>query len=265
MSRMPKPAMIRRCESLDAIAILALEFGRLLMEAGSSARHVEEITTQVAIGLGAEHVHLQVNYTSLAVTISAGPDAVTRMRRVGPMGVNETLHRALSDAATRILQGGLTLTEARAELTHLRQNSPSHSGWYVAVSVGVACAAFGRLLGADWAGVAPILFASALGQMVRRQLAQHHVNVFVSATAVAFLGSALCGLGARWAGSQTLASDIIAPMLLLVPGVPAFNAEYDILEGHPTIGGSRAIWVIVMVVFMTVGVWLAQGLLGVRP
>jgi hypothetical protein len=40
--------------------------------------------------------------------------------------------------------------------------------------------------------------------------------------------------------------------------VPAFNAEYDILEGHPTIGGSRAIWVVVMVVFMTVGVWLAQ-------
>jgi uncharacterized membrane protein YjjP (DUF1212 family) len=134
----------------------------------------------------------------------------------------------------------------------------------VAVAVGVACAAFGRLLGVDWAGVAPILIASAVGQMVRRQLALHHVNVFISATAVAFLGSTLCGLGARWAGSQTLATDIIAPVLLIVPGVPAFNAEYDILEGHPTIGGSRAIWVVVIVVFMTVGVWLAQGLLGVR-
>jgi len=256
--------MIRGRESFEAIAILALEFGRLLMEAGSSARHVDEITIQVAVGLGAERVDLQVDYASLAITIGAGPDAVTRMRRVGPLGVNESLHRALSDSGARIGQGGFTLTEARAELTHLRQNSPSHPDWFVAVAVGVACAAFGRLLGVDWAGVAPILIASALGQMVRRQLALHQVNVFISATAVACLGSALCGLGARWTGSQTLATDIIAPVLLLVPGVQAFNAEYDILEGHPTIGGSRAIWAMVMVVFMTVGVWLAQGLLGVR-
>jgi uncharacterized membrane protein YjjP (DUF1212 family) len=203
-----------------------------------------------------------VEYASLAVTVGVGSDRVTRMCRVGPLSVNETLHRALSDAAARIGQGRFTLTEARAELIHLRQNCPSHPDWFVAVAVGAACAAFGRLLGVDWAGVAPILIASALGQMVRRQLALHHVNVFISATAVAFLGSALCGLGARWAGSQTLATDIIAPVLLLVPGVPAFNAGYDILEGRPTIGGSRAIWVVVMVVFMTVGVWLAQGCFG---
>ena len=34
----PKPATIRERESLEAIALLVLEFGRLLMEAGSSAR-----------------------------------------------------------------------------------------------------------------------------------------------------------------------------------------------------------------------------------
>jgi uncharacterized membrane protein YjjP (DUF1212 family) len=256
--------MILGPESLEAIAVLALEFGRLLIEAGASARHVDEMTTQVAVGLGAERVDLRVDYESLTITVGTGPDAVTRICRLGPFSVNETLHRALSDAAARIGQGGFNLTEARAELTHLRQSSPRHPDWFVAVAVGVACAAFGRLLGVDGVGVTPILVASALGQMVRRQLALHHVNVFISATAVAFLGSTLCGLGARWAGSQTLATDIIAPVLLIVPGVPAFNAEYDILEGHPTIGGSRAIWVVMMVVFMTVGVWLAQGLLGVR-
>jgi uncharacterized membrane protein YjjP (DUF1212 family) len=258
---MPKPAMIRGRESLEAIAILALEFGRLLMEAGSSARQVDEITSQVAVGLGAERVDLRVDYTSLAITIGVGSDGLTRMCRIGPLGVNESLHRALSSAAERIGQGGFTLTEARAELTHLRQNSPSHPDWFVAVAVGVACAAFGRLLGVDWVGVAPILVASALGQMVRRRLALHHVNVFVSATAVAFLGSALCGFGARWAGSHTLATDMIAPVLLLVPGVPAFNAQYDILEGYPTLGSARAVWVVVMVIFMTAGVWFAQGLL----
>jgi hypothetical protein len=65
----------------------------------------------------------------------------------------------------------------------------------------------------------------------------------------------------RWAGSHTLATDMIAPVLLLVPGVPAFNAQYDILEGYPTLGSARTVWVEVMVIFMTAGVWFAQGLL----
>jgi len=121
---------------------------------------------------------------------------------------------------------------------------------------------FGRLLGVDWAGVGPIFVGAALGQMVRRQLALHHVNSFIAAAVVAVLGSALSGFGARWTGSHTMATDMIAPVLLLVPGVPAFNAQYDILEGHPALGSARAVWVMVMLIFMTVGVWLAQGLSG---
>jgi uncharacterized membrane protein YjjP (DUF1212 family) len=247
---------------LEEIAMVALEFGRLLMEAGSSARHVQEITTQVAIGLGAERVDLRVDYASLAVTIGTGGDAVTRIRRLGPLGVNESLHRALNAASTRIAQGGFTVEEARTELTDLLHKSPCHSDWVVARAVGMACAAFGRLLGIDWVAVGPIFVAAALGQTVRRQLVLHKVNVFISAAVVAFLGSGLCGLGARWAGSHTLATDMIAPVLLLVPGVPAFNAQYDILEGYPTLGSARAAWVLMMMIFMTAGVWLAQGLFG---
>lgn len=256
------PTETRGRELLEEIAVLALEFGRLLMECGSSAHHVDEISTQVAVGLGAERLDLQVGYASLAITIGVGTDVVTLTRKVGPLGVNEDLYRALSAAAARIGQGTFTITEARAELTHLLQDSSRHPDLVVAVAVGVACAAFGRLLGVDWAGAGPIFFAAALAQMVRRQLAVHNVNVFISAASVAFLGSTLCGFGARWAGSHTVATDMIAPMLLLVPGVASFNAQYDILEGNPTLGSARAVWVLVMLVFMTVGVWLAQGLLG---
>jgi uncharacterized membrane protein YjjP (DUF1212 family) len=256
---MPDEALER--ESLEEIAVLALEFGRLLMEVGSSGRHVDEITTEVAVGLGAERVDLRVGYTSLAITIGIVRDEVTRMRKVGPLGVNESLYRALSTAAARIGKGGFTITDARAELTRILRDSARHPDLVVAIAVGVACAAFGRLLGVDWAAAGPIFVAAALSQLVRRQLTLHKVNVFISAAAVAFLGSALCGYAARWSGSQTMATDMIATVLLLVPGVPAFNAQYDILQGRPSLGSARAIWVIVMMVFMTAGVWFAQSLL----
>src|SRR5271157_2885596 len=165
---MLKPAETQRPESLEEIAMLALEFGRLLMEAGASARYVEKITSQVAAGLGAERTDLRVGYASLAITIGIGPGGITRMRKVGPLGVNQSLDHALRTAAARIERGGLTVAEARAELDRLVSSCPRYPDWVVALAVGVACAAFGRLLGVDWAGVAPIFAGAALGQMVRR-------------------------------------------------------------------------------------------------
>jgi uncharacterized membrane protein YjjP (DUF1212 family) len=71
-------------ESLEAIAMLALEFGRLLMEAGAGAGDVEEIAVQVAAGPGASRADLRVGYASLAITIGVGSAGITRMRKVGP-------------------------------------------------------------------------------------------------------------------------------------------------------------------------------------
>jgi uncharacterized membrane protein YjjP (DUF1212 family) len=197
--------------SLEDIAMLALEFGRLLMEAGAGARAVDEIMAQVAAGLGAERVDSRVGYASIAITIGVGPTGITRMCRVGPLGVNQRLYHALRTAASCIERGGFSVSDARAELARLVDAPSRHPDWLVAVAVGVACAAFGRLLGVDWASVGPICVAAALGQLVRRGLAMRHVNVFVSATVVAFLAATLSGLGARWAGSQTVTIAMGAP------------------------------------------------------
>ena len=249
-------------DPLEEIAMLALEFSRLLMEAGASARDVGEITAQVATGLGAELTELRFGYASLAITIGVVSGGITRMRKDGALGVNRSLDYALRGAAARIERGGFTIAEARAELDRLVRATPRHADWVVALAVGLACAAFGRLLRVDWAGVGPIFAAATLDQIVRRQLALHNFNVFVATTVVAFLGSALGGLGGRWTGSQTVAMDMTVPVLLLVPGVPSLNAQNDILEGRPTLGSARAVWVAVILVFITAGMWLAQGLLG---
>src|SRR4029077_19174210 len=90
-SRMSRPTETRGRESLEDIAMVALEFARLLMEAGASARHVDDITTQVAAGLGSERVDLRIGYASLAITVGVGTSAVTRMRKVAALGVNESL------------------------------------------------------------------------------------------------------------------------------------------------------------------------------
>jgi len=248
--------------ALEPIAMAALDAGRMLMEAGASANSIDAIVTQFARGLGAERVDLRIGYASLAITIGIGPNGITRMREVGHLGVNQRLDQELWHLADRVGSGEFTTEQARGELTRLAAKTPRHNTWVMAVAVGLACAAFGRLLKVDWLGTGPVLVGATVGQLVRRELLGRHVNVFICATLVSFLGALLGGLGALWAGSDTVTTAMIASILLLVPGIPSVNAQSDILEGHPTLGSARAVTVAVLLIFVAAGLWFAQVLTG---
>ncbi|MGA2245685.1 MAG: threonine/serine exporter family protein [Verrucomicrobiota bacterium] len=248
--------------ALEPLAMVALDAGRMLMEAGASANSIDAIVAKFARGLGADRVDLRVGYASLAITIGIGPNGITRMREVGHLGVNQRLDQELWHLAERVSRGELSTDETRAELTRLGTRTPRHSAWVMAVAVGLACAAFGRLLEVDWLGTGPVFFAAVIGQFVRRDLLARHVNVFICATLVAFLSSLLGGLGAHWAGSGTVTTAMIASILLLVPGIPCVNAQSDILDGHPTLGSARAVTVAVVLIFVAAGLWFGQVLTG---
>jgi uncharacterized membrane protein YjjP (DUF1212 family) len=247
---------------VEDVAMVTLDAGRLAMEAGASGRSVAELVERTAQGLGAERVDLRIGYASLGVTIRIGKERLTRSRRVGPHGVNQRLDAALRDLARRVSRGELDPAATRVALDRLSRETPRHPAWFVAVAVGVACAAFGRLLGVDWHGTVPVLLASTLGQALRAYLLARRANVFLAVNVAALGSSVLAGLGARWAGSETMDGAMVAAVLLLVPGVPALNALNDILEGRPTLGSARAVFVAVVLVFMTVGIWLGKALLG---
>jgi uncharacterized membrane protein YjjP (DUF1212 family) len=247
--------------ALEPIAMVALDAGRMLMEAGASANSIDEIVAKFARGLGADRVDLRIGYASMAITIGIGANGITRMREVGHLGVNQRLDQELWHLAARVAGGELTTEQTRAKLDQLAIKTPRHSAWVMAVAVGLACAAFGRLLGVDWAGTGPVFLAAGIGQFVRRELLTRHVNVFICATLVSFLSSLLGGLGAHWAGSGKIDMAMIAAILLLVPGVPSVNALNDILEGHPTLGSARAVTVAVVLIFAAAGLWFGQVLL----
>lgn len=251
--------------ALEPIAMVALDAGRMMMEAGAGAKSVERMVETFAQGLGAERVDLRIGYASLAITIGIGQNGITRMRKVGHLGVNQRLDQELRQLAKRVSRRELTREQVRAELDGLETKTPRHSALVMAVAVGLACAAFGRLLSVDWAGTGPVFLAAAVGQFVRRELLARHVNVFICATLVAFLSSVLGGVGARWAGSDAVTTAMISSILLLVPGVPAVNAQSDILEGHPTLGSARAVSVAMILIFVAAGLWIGQMLMNQWP
>jgi uncharacterized membrane protein YjjP (DUF1212 family) len=258
----PAPAeKIQPTPALEPIAMIALQAGRMLMEAGASGGRVEETMEMVARGLLAERVDVRVGYASLAITIGIGDSAITRMLKSRPPGVNKQLEQALSQLATRVSGGTLTASETGAELKRLAAETPRHSPLLVAFAVGLACAAFGRVLGVDWLATGPVLLASAAAQYFRHALLSRHVNGFICAAPVAFLSSTVAGFGSHWLGSGTVTVAMVASTLLLVPGVPAINAQTDILNGRPTLGNARAITVLMTLIYCAAGLWLGKATL----
>lgn len=251
-------------QELGRIAEAALCTARVLMETGVAAKVVREECCRVARGLGARHVDLRSDYASLDVTITTDMIGITRMVEVGPHGVNYRLAHAIRALAQRIGRGDMTPAQALSEMNRLKQDTARHDPWVIAVAVGIACAAFGRLLGMDWPAFLPVATGGTIGQAIRHSLLRRGANIFVVAACIAFLASSVGGLGSHWLGSTTCDVAMIAAVLLLVPGVPALNAQYDILDGHPTLGAARAVVVSMILIFVAIGVLLARELPGIQ-
>jgi len=221
--------------------------------------------SRVGFSLGAEHIGLRIGYASLGVTVSKGPKDLTRMHKVGAHGVNQKMIHQLRLLVKKVEEENLGVAQIREEFSRLDREVKRYPMWVCAIAVGSACAAFGRLLGIDWASFFPVLIAATLGQALRVKLLGRGVNSFLVAALIAFGSSLLSAAVSRWVGSQTVETAAIASILLLVPGVPALNALQDTLEGRPTLGCARAITVMVTLIFATSGLWLAQSLLSKLP
>ena len=248
---------------LEKIAMTALRMARVLVECGACVRVVHQGASLVARGLGVEPVGLRTGYASQEITVRSGSNTITRMMTIGPHGVNHRLDHAMRALALRTSKGGMSVDAVDAEMDRLVKQTPRHPLWLVAVAVGLACAAFGRLLGIDWLAFGPVLLGGGLGQALRMFLLRRGVNAYVEAAAIAFAAAGFAGIGARLLGSTTLNLAMMAAILLLVPGVPATNAQTDIMDGYPSMGSARAVSVIMVMIFATCGVWLAEALLGV--
>lgn len=255
------PVVVRH-RDLEEIAMAALKAGRLLMECGARASLVDSCVVRLARALGAETAETRAGYASLSITVRHGQNTITRMIAVGRHGVNQQLDRALRALVGRVQQTPMRPGEVLAEIDRLVRATPHNPHWLIAVAVGVACASFGRLLGADWAAFGPVLACSGVAQYLRGAALRRGVNVFVVALLVAFVASLLSGLGAMLAGSGTVDTAMIASILLLVPGVPLLNAQSDILEGRPTLGSARGVTVLMIMIFATTGLWLSGLVLG---
>lgn len=259
------PAAAKEDTPLPEIARLCLSAGTLLLQTGANGRIVHEAINDIASALGCERTEVFCQHAAVLVMIHRGPEACMQMSKSSEHGVNLRRAQAVRQIIRELAAGKLDFEEARARIERVPATTPAYPVWFVCLSTGVACAAFGRLLGADWAAFLPVIIGTGGGQWLRHTLFHKRHNIFVIAAVVSFVSAFVAGLGARLCGSAQLPIAMIAAVLLLVPGVAVLNAQVDILEGKPNLAAARALRVLYLLMFMAIGLALAEALVLPRP
>lgn len=260
-TRPHKPSMER--EALRDIISLSLWAGQMLLQNGADSQRVEETVHRLGTGLGCDWLDVVVNIDSIVASTINNHEFRTRVRRAPARGVNMALIAEINRLSRAASAGELDRFALRAELRRIDAMPRGYSRAVVIGAVGLACAAFSRLFGGDWA-VFLVTFAAASAAMYVRQELQHrHFNHLLVTIVTAFTAGVIASSAAFFQWSDQPGTAMAAAVLLLVPGVPLINCVEDLIQGHITTGLARGLVGGLISLAIALGLSLAIWLTGV--
>ncbi len=227
----------------------------LLMQHGAESALVESITVRLGTALGLENVQLGITANSLSLTTVSDDHCITTIRRNVDHGINMHVVTEVQRLMLQVEKGYINSVRTRELLETIKPLR--YPKWLVSVMIGLSCASFARLMGADVPSCLLTCAASGIAMMVRQILSVHHFNPLVNFAITAFVATSISCLGvnSRWFDKPELA--MAASVLLLIPGFPLINAVSDMVKGYVNTGLAR--WTVAMLLIMSssLGILLA--------
>ncbi|HEY3909350.1 MAG TPA: threonine/serine exporter family protein [Stellaceae bacterium] len=248
---------------VEEIAHLSLVVGRLLLLNGADTAQVEAAVVRFAAAFGCE-AHLMVSYEALLLTVVAGNHFRTKIgSRVPAMNVGMTVVAAVNRVVAEVERGRCGLDQARAALEAAEHRPPEYARWLVIVALGLTAGSLSRLFGGDWPTFAIAWLAGAAGTWLRLDLGKRRVNPIVVPFAAAWLSGVIGGGAVLLGASATPALCLVAPGMILVPGVPLINGVEDMIRNHMTLGIGRLGFAFLVTTAIAFGLFVATMATGV--
>ncbi len=250
-------------EELRDVIDLSLWTGQLLLQYGAETSRIEETVHHIGTGLGCDWMDVIVSPDGLLITTTSGDEFRTKARRVVRLAVNFSVIDQVNNLSHRVDHAQIDRHILRAELKRISEEPPLYSRWLIIGLVGLACAAFSRLFGADLPVMAVTFCAAACAMFIRQELSKHHLNHFIVVVITAFIAGSIAGLAVRYNVGTRPDLGLAAAVLLLVPGVPLITSVEDILHGSILMGIARGVFGLVVSLGIAIGLTAAIRLIGV--
>ena len=250
--------------SIEDVAHLTLQVGRLLFENGADTAEVHESVVRFAAAFGYE-AHLMVSYEVLLLTLVAGGQFRTKVGyRVPAMNVNMAAIAGVSSLVGEVENGRRGMAEVRAELEDVEGRPPVYGRWIVVVALGLTAASLARLFGGDWPTFGIAWLAGSTGMWLRQELGRRGFNLFFIPFAAALVSGVIGGAAVLLGVSRTPALCLVAPGMIIVPGVPLVNGVQDMFKNHMTQGLARLGLGVLITLAIAFGLFVATVLTGAK-
>jgi uncharacterized membrane protein YjjP (DUF1212 family) len=248
--------------ALEEVAHLTLLLGRLLLGSGADTAQVQDAMVRFAAGFGCE-ARLLVNYEGVLLTLVSDERFVTKIGpRLPTMNVNMAAVAALSRLVNEVECHRLSMLETRKELEEIEHQPTIYHRWIIVVALGLTAASLARLFGADWPAFWITWLSGSLGTWLRQEFGRHGFNLFFIPFAAALASGVVGGLAVLSGISSTPSLCLVAPGMILMPGVPLVNGVHDIIRNHMSLGLDRLALGVVVTQAIAFGLFVATVLTG---
>lgn len=203
-------------------------------------------------------------YELLLLTVVSGDTFTTKIgSRIPAMNVGLTAVEAAYRILDQVESRTISIAQAQEALDRLEHAPPVYNHWLVALAIGLTAASLSRLFGGDWTAFFVCWVASGLGTLARQSCGRRGLSPVLVSFVAAIVSGLIGGLGARAFGSTTTALCLVAPGMVIVPGVPLINGVQDMIRNHATTGMARIGFAFFVIAAIGLGLELASFLSGV--
>jgi len=252
----PPPAEVEPKE----VARLCVQTAVVLVQHGAESALVETLARRLGHSLGAETVEAGIFANCIVLTTRLKSAEVTFLRRTVDRGINMHVVVEVQRAVLSVERGELGAAGYRERLDGIVPLR--YPRWLVSLAIGLSCASFARLAGADLTGCGVVVVASAVAQYLRLQVARLHFSPVVGFFLTAFVATSVAGLGEVYGVGKTPTIALASCVLLLVPGFPLINGVSDLVKGYMNMGISRLAFALLLAAASTAGMLLAVSVWG---
>lgn len=234
----------------------------MLLEYGAESRLIEQISSRLGIALGCSSIEISLIPSAIVLTSLIGESSVTTTRRAHSQPINMSIVHQIVTVCILAERHPHDLMMVERQLANIHANP--YPKWLVIPAIGLSCAAFSHLQGADWPGFFITFLAAAVGMFVRMELSRRNYSMLIVFAFTAFVCTLIASLSLYHEFSSTGGIVLSSSVLLLVPGFPYINAMLDAFKGYISMGWGRWAEATLLTLMTSLGIMLAMGLLGIK-
>lgn len=236
----------------------------IMLEFGAESKLIEDTAQRLGCALGVDSVEVSLIPSAIVLsTLSNGKtQSVTTTRRAHHKPINMSIVCDVQKICHTVEKEKRDVEYVLETIKEIQPNY--YNRWLLIFMVGLSCASFAYLYGADWQAFAITFVASAVAMFVRQELARKQFVMIITFGVTAFVATLIAAMSLIFEFSSTPNIALSASVILLAPGFPFVNSVLDAVKGYLAMGWGRWMQAVLLTVATSIGIVLAFAILNLK-